>query len=65
VLRCAQEAGLIALDLAPPMKAAIDARGQSALYRGEHNSPEGNRLVAELLASELMRRHLLPKPASP
>jgi len=65
VLRCAQEAGLIVLDLAPPMKAAIDARGQSALYRGEHNSPEGNRLVAELLASELMRRHLLPKPASP
>jgi hypothetical protein len=55
VLRCAKEAGLIALDLAPPMKAAIDARGLATLYRSEHNSPEGNRLVAELLANELTR----------
>jgi hypothetical protein len=60
VLRCAEQAGLIALDLAPPMKAATDARGLGTLYRAEHNSPEGNRLVAELLASELMRRRLLP-----
>jgi len=65
VLRCAAQAGLIALDLAPPMKAAIDARGLSALFRSEHNSPEGNHLVAELLASELMRRRLLPKPTAP
>ena len=63
VLRCAKEAGLIALDLAAPMKAAIDARGLGALYRGEHNPPEGNRLVAELLAGELTRCHFLPKPA--
>ena len=63
VLRCAEQAGLIALDLAPPMKAAIDARGLSALYRSEHNSPEGNHLVAELLAGELTRRRLLPRPA--
>jgi hypothetical protein len=55
VLRCAKQAGLIALDLAPPMKAAIDARGLGTLYRSEHNSPEGNHLVAELLASELTR----------
>jgi hypothetical protein len=65
VLRCAAQAGLVALDLAPPMKAAIDARGIGTLYRGEHHSPEGNRLVAELLASELTRRRLLPKPTSP
>jgi hypothetical protein len=65
VLRCAAQAGLIALDLAPPMKAAIDARGLGVLFRNEHNSPEGNRLVAELLASELTRRRLLPKPTEP
>jgi hypothetical protein len=63
VLRCAEQAGLVALDLAPPMKAAIDARGPGTLYRAEHNSPEGNRLIAELLANELMRRRLLPHAA--
>ena len=63
VLRCADQAGLVALDLAPPMKAAIDARGLGTLYRAEHHSPEGNRLVAELLAGELMRRRLLPHAA--
>jgi hypothetical protein len=63
VLRCAAQAGLIALDLAPPVKAAIDARGLGALFVSEHHSPEGNRLVAELLANELTRRHLLTRPA--
>jgi len=64
VLRCATEAGLVALDLAPPLKAAIDARGFDALYRSEHHSSEGNRLVAELLAGELVRHRLLP-PGEP
>jgi hypothetical protein len=60
VMRCAGEAGLVALDLAQPLKAALDARGRAALYRSEHHSAEGNRWVAERLARELAQRHLLP-----
>ena len=62
VLQCAAHAGLVAFDLAAPLKAAIGARGLGALYRSEHHSPEGNRLVADLLAGELMRHRLLPRP---
>jgi hypothetical protein len=60
VMHCAAEAGLIALDLGQPLKAAIGARGLGALYRSEHHSPDGNRLVAELVAQELAKHHLLP-----
>jgi hypothetical protein len=62
-LGCAAAAGLVAFDLAGPLQAAIEARGLSTLFSSEHHTPEGNRIVAELIYRELLRRHLLPQPA--
>jgi hypothetical protein len=63
VLDCASEAGLIPIDLADPMKPAIEARGVDALFRTDHHSAEGNRAAADLIMHELVRRHLLPQTA--
>jgi hypothetical protein len=60
VLGCARDAGLVAFDLAEPLKAAVEARGLDAIFRSEHHTPEGNRMVAELVLQELVRRQLLP-----
>src|SRR5262249_3143178 len=59
VLRCAGDAGLIPFDLAEPLTAAVQARGLDALFRSEHHTPEGNRVTAELILQELVRRHLV------
>jgi|FEC22Drversion2_1045045.scaffolds.fasta_scaffold01007_3 hypothetical protein len=56
VLRCATDAGLPTLDLAEPLRALIEARGRDTLYRTEHHTPLGNRLVAEIVQAELKRR---------
>lgn len=63
VLGCATAAGLIAFDLAGPLQAAIDTRGVEALYRTDHHSAEGNRVVAEQIEGELAKRRLLPQAA--
>lgn len=63
VLGCAAEAGLIAFDLSDTLKAAVDARGTDALYRSDHHSAEGNRVVADLVMRELIDRRLLSKMA--
>jgi hypothetical protein len=63
VLGCAAKAGLLALDLHDPLKAAVEARGKEPLFRIEHHSPEGNRLVADLLVQELVRQQLLAQAA--
>jgi hypothetical protein len=63
VLNCASEAGLIPIDLADPMKPAIEARGVDALFRTDHHSADGNRVAADLIMHELVRRHLLPQTA--
>lgn len=57
-LGCASAAGLIALDLAEPLKPALEARGIDALFHSNHHSAEGNRVVAELITRELARRRL-------
>jgi hypothetical protein len=59
VLGCAAEAGLVAFDLAQPLQAAIAKRGIGALYRTNHHSAEGNRVIADLIKGELARRDLL------
>ena len=64
-LDCAAKAGLLAIDLAPPLKAAIEARGLAALFRSEHHSAAGNRVVADLILQELARRKLLTPAAGP
>jgi hypothetical protein len=58
-LGCARDAGLIPFDLAEPLTPVIEARGLDAIFQTEHHTPEGNRLVAELILRELERRHLL------
>ncbi len=58
VLECAAKAGLIPLDLAEPLESAIKSRGIDALYRTNHHSAGGNRLVAERVLQELVHRHL-------
>jgi len=58
VLGCAGEAGLIPYDLAAPLAPVVAARGLDAVYRIEHHTPAGNRVVAELIQQELARRHL-------
>lgn len=60
VLACAADAGLIAFDLAGPLKGVIEQRGLEKLYRTDHHATEGNRVVADLLMAELLRNGLLP-----
>lgn len=61
VMGCASGAGLIPFDLARPMQAVVDARGVDALYRSDHHSAEGNRIVADLVLRELERLNLVSK----
>jgi hypothetical protein len=63
VLDCASKAGLIPFDLSEPMKPAVEARGIDALLRTDHLSAEGNRIVADLIMRELVRRGLVPPTA--
>jgi hypothetical protein len=63
VLGCAAAAGLIPFDLSDTLKAAVDAHGANALYRSDHHSAEGNRVVADLIMRELVRRRLLTNRA--
>ena len=63
VLGCAAAAGLIPVDLSETLKAVVDARGAGALYRSDHHSPEGNRVVADLVMRELVNRRLLTQTA--
>jgi hypothetical protein len=60
VLSCAREAGLLTLDLSGPLKPLIEAKGLDALYGRDHHTPEGNRVVADLILQELLSRKLLP-----
>lgn len=64
VLDCATRAGLLAFDTAPDLQPVVRARGVDALYRADHHSAEGNRVVAGLVMAELLRRKLLPQSAN-
>lgn len=63
VLACAAAQGLIPFDTADALKPAVDARGAGALYRTDHHSAEGNRVVADLVMRELVNRRLLDRTA--
>ncbi len=63
VLGCAAAAGLVPFDLADVLKAAVDKTGAEALYRSDHHSAEGNRVVADLVMRELVSRRLLTQAA--
>jgi hypothetical protein len=53
VLDCAAASGLAVLDLGDTIERAVQARGVDALYREDHHSPEGNRIVAGAIAAKL------------
>lgn len=59
-LACGVRAGLPVLDLAPALRSAIEVEGLEALYRRDHHSARGNRLVADILDRELLHLGLLP-----
>jgi hypothetical protein len=59
VLACAEKAGLIALDMAEPLKPLMVKHGIDAMFRSDHHSAEGNRATAEAILHELAGRHLL------
>jgi hypothetical protein len=61
VLKCATDAGFGAVDLYDKTAEAVRAKGRDKIYRTWHPSPEGYRLIAEEIAAELERRHMLPR----
>jgi hypothetical protein len=61
VMACARTSGLIPFDLARPMQPIVDAKGVDALYRSDHHSAEGNRIVADLVLRELERLNLVSR----
>ena len=63
VLDCAAAAGLIPFDVSDTLKAAVDDHGADALYRSDHHSAEGNRVIADLVMGELVSRRLLTQTA--
>ena len=59
VLDCATAAGLATYDLSAPLKPAVEQLGIKAMFRTDHHSAEGNRVVADLVMGELVRQRLL------
>ncbi len=59
-LKCADAAGLASLDLYDKTEAAVKAEGREKIYLAWHPSSRGYRLIAEGIAEEISRRHLLP-----
>ena len=64
MLSCAAKAGLATLDLSGPLKPLIEAKGLNALYGRDNHTPAGNKVVADLILQELLRRHLLNQSAA-
>jgi hypothetical protein len=60
VLACAEDAGLGALDTFLIIEDAVQGRGGAAVYAHNHHNADGNRLIAQAIAAELGRRHMLP-----
>jgi hypothetical protein len=59
VLACAAQAGLIPLDMSQSLAPVVAAQGVDALFRSEHQSPQGNRATATAITDALMRHRLL------
>lgn len=60
VLKCAEAAGLASLDLYDQTEKAVRTRGHDALYLTWHPSPDGYRLIADAIAAEIERLHMVP-----
>ena len=61
VLQCAAQAGLATLDTFQEIDRAVQTHGLAMLYGGTlHHTADGNRLIAETIWSELLRRQMMP-----
>lgn len=61
VLKCAADAGLATVDTFAAYDKAIASGGHHAVYRKDHPSPAGTRLIAEQVAAGLARLHIPPR----
>lgn len=61
VLACAAQARLEIFDTYDVVRQAIAERGIDNVYRISHHTPEANRLIAQVIAGELVSRKLLPR----
>jgi hypothetical protein len=59
VLQCARDAGLATLDTFDMLSGYVRSGGSDSVYRRQHFNPNGNRAVADAIAAELERRHML------
>jgi hypothetical protein len=59
VLDCAAASGLGTLDTFEAVANAVSEHGIDRLYRNEHHTAQGNRVVAGQIAAELARREML------
>ena len=59
VLKCAEQAGLAAVDTYAAMQQAVKSRGLRTMYGSWHPSVDGYRLIAEQIAAEVQKRKLL------
>ena len=55
VLDCAARSGLATLDTFDGVREAVREHGASAIYRNDHHTALGNRVVAQQIATELAR----------
>jgi hypothetical protein len=60
VLDCAQRVGLRTFDTFDVVQRELERRGIDALYLKGHHSPEGNRLIAGAIATELQQQRQVP-----
>lgn len=58
---CAGKAGLATFDTYDVVEAGVRRDGLTAIYGPQHHTPDGNRLIADAVASELAKRNMLTK----
>ncbi len=59
VLKCAEQAGLAAVDTYPAMAAAVRKSGVRSMYGSWHPNVAGYRLIADQIAAEVERKGML------
>jgi hypothetical protein len=62
VLDCAARLGLATLDTFDAVRDAVREHGVGKIYRNDHHTGQGNRVVAEQIAAELVRRGMAERP---